>query len=246
MTGSSRSHPIGTFGKLWSGHSHSFWLDSAAWTIQKVLDADCTQSIFPFITSYWDTHQCKYYTTLCCTKDPHSTHDMNSVCAVLSTQRARAPESPAASSVWRRGDTPPPPPVDTSSAGSASQSGATPRSVTQVTPGYVQTVLMMAGNQKQLWLFRDFCLFCNINILRSEVLRDYFLTETYMSGNPSLLSKRQFNQERLDSQFNNVYFDNRTEVMWMFTVFGILDPCEMSSGLEGGGAEHRTGIPPGV
>ena len=32
----------------------------------------------------------------------------------------------------------------------------------------------------------------------------------------------------------------------MFTVFGILDPCEMSSGLEGGGAEHRTGIPPGV
>ena len=56
----------------------------------------------------------------------------------------------------------------------------------------------------------------------------------------------QINQERLDSQFNNVYFDKRTEVMWMFTVFGILDPCEMSSGLEGGGAEHRTGIPPGV
>ena len=53
-----------------------------------------------------------------------------------------------------------------------------------------------------------------------------------------------FNQERLDSQYNNVYFDKRTEVLWMFTVFVILDPCEMSSGLEGGGAEHRTGIPP--
>ena len=51
---------------------------------------------------------------------------------------------------------------------------------------------------------------------------------------------------RLDSQFNNVYLDKCIEVMWMFTVFGILDPCVMSSGLEGGRAERRTGIPPGV
>lgn len=50
------------------------------------------------------------------------------VSPVLSARRARAPELPAVSSVWRRGDTPPPPPVDTSSAGNASQSGATPRS----------------------------------------------------------------------------------------------------------------------
>lgn len=34
---------------------------------------------------------------------------------------------PGASSAWRLGDTAPPPPVDTSSAGSASLSGATPR-----------------------------------------------------------------------------------------------------------------------
>ena len=32
--------------------------------------------------------------------------------------------------------------------------------------------------------------------------------------------------------------------MRIFIVFGILDPCVMSSGLEGGVAERLTGIPP--
>lgn len=55
-------------------------------------------------------------------------NSLTCVSAVLSTLRAQAPELLAVSSAWRRGDTPPPLPVDTSSAGSASQSGATPRS----------------------------------------------------------------------------------------------------------------------
>ncbi|XP_037335287.2 peroxisome biogenesis factor 10 isoform X2 [Pungitius pungitius] len=47
--------------------------------------------------------------------------------SVLSAHTPQAPRLPAASSAWRRGDTPPALPVDTSSAGSASRSGATPR-----------------------------------------------------------------------------------------------------------------------
>lgn len=65
-------------------------------------------------------------------KDQHELHkvefNLSCLSAVLSTHGAQAPELPAVSSAWRRGDTLRPLPVDTSSAGSASQSGATPRS----------------------------------------------------------------------------------------------------------------------